>query len=69
MNFTIPEKVPVLYGTNVIRKVPSHENELFRLYWITITQFHHSNSFLRLYIVALMYSRHEATAAIGIVGL
>jgi len=40
-------------------KVPSHQNELFRLYWVNFTAV---NSFLLLNTVALMYSMQETTA-------
>jgi len=47
-----------------IRIVPSHQNELFWLYWLTSPQFHHSNHFLLLYAVALVYSMQETIAVV-----
>jgi len=49
--------------TSRIRKLPSRQNELFRLCWITSPQFHHGNSLL-LCNVALVYSVQETVAVL-----
>jgi len=37
---------------------------MFRLCWITSPRFHHGNSFLPLYSVALVYSMQETIAVV-----